>query len=95
MTDVLTGKDGIRPTDARPLVRGNLKDKDVVQHRRRVKKRVEQARPAEAEDAAMLAASGESYAAPLRIEIQTEAPNVRIIWFASPGDGSVPMGPDK
>jgi hypothetical protein len=36
-----------------------------------------------------------SQPAPLRIEIQTEDPNVRIIWFTSPGDGAVLSGPDR
>jgi hypothetical protein len=92
MSGVLTRKEGMKPADAGPLIGEGLKDKDAVQHKRRIKKRVEQTPAAESEDASMLPASGEP---PLRIEIQTDDPNVRIIWFASPGDGSIPTGSDK
>jgi hypothetical protein len=43
----------------------------------------------------VLAAGETRQPRPLRIEIQTEDPNVRIIWFASPGDGTVLSGPDR
>jgi|SRR5215831_5852680 len=48
------------------------------------------------ESRSQLATSRETReSAPLRIEIQTEDPNVRIIWFASPGDGTVLSRPDR
>jgi hypothetical protein len=43
----------------------------------------------------LLATGGTRQPPPLRIEIQTEDPNVRIIWFASPGDGTVLSGPER
>jgi len=89
-----------------PLVGGDGDDVKKVfgPHKRRIRKPVEQPTPASADDRSLLAAAGVtkttagatsmSAASPLRIEIQTEDPKVRIIWFAAPGDGSVQSGPD-
>jgi len=65
-----------------------------ARHQRHAIKR-NQAQPLRLKDERDLVAADQSYKAPLRIEIQTQDPNVRIIWFASPGDGSAPFGPDK
>jgi hypothetical protein len=92
--DVVARKEGEKITVAAPLVGGSVKQSVIGQHRRRVKQRVKQVPQDKIEDVPTQATIDAS-ALPLRIEIQTEDPNVRIIWFAFPGDGSVSTGPDK
>jgi anti-sigma factor RsiW len=94
--DVFPRKQGDKTSDAAAIVgSGKIKDQVVAQHRHRIKKRVEAAIPGKVEDRDLVSASRLTSAPPLRIEIQTEDPNVRIIWFASPSDGSVPFGPER
>lgn len=65
-------------------------------HKRRVIRRIRPARPVDLPDKHNLMAKDETYKVPpLRIEIQTEDPNIRIIWFASLGDAPVSTGPDQ
>jgi len=68
---------------------------DVTHHRRRITRHVHAAPPANFANSGELVASSDMHRPPLRIEIQTQDPDIRIIWFASPGDGSAPIAPDK
>jgi len=77
-------------------VRGAAKVPVESHHKRRISRRTRPAPPGNSRVQDNLMANDETYQwPPLRIEIQTEDPNVRIIWFASPGDAPVPSGPDK
>jgi anti-sigma factor RsiW len=67
----------------------------VTHLRRRIARHAHGGPPAKLADPGELIANGETSRPPLRIEIQTQDPDIRIIWFASPGDGSAPFGPDK
>ena len=71
-----------------------VKDRSI-KHHKRIPKRVEPAPGVSVGARGEILASVETYQPPMRIEIQTADPNVRIIWFASPGDGPVPFGPEK
>jgi hypothetical protein len=68
---------------------------DVTHQRRRITRHVHAAPPANLANFGELVASSDMHRPPLRIEIQTQDPDIRIIWFASPGDDSAPFGPDK
>src|SRR5215469_2391672 len=68
---------------------------DVAHHRRRISRPVHAVPPASLANSGELVASSDMHRPPLRIEIQTQDPDIRIIWFASPGDDSAPLGPGK
>lgn len=99
-SDAMARKEDEKTAVATPPGNRDVKERAVGGRTRRVRKRVHQAPPDEVEDEATQAASAtqaanhDTYSVPLRIEIQTEDPNVRIIWFA-PGDGSAAAEPEN
>src|SRR5262249_52793664 len=84
--------------DVRPDigVGGAARDPVASHHERRIRRRTRHRPPGNSRVKDNLMANGETHQGPpLMIEIQTEDPDVRIIWFTSPGDAPVPSGPDK